>query len=223
MAEAQPFDLILMDMQMPVMDGYSAVARLRQHGLTIPIVALTGNAMKGEEQKCLAAGCSAFLPKPVEIEALLACLRELLPASPVAAGEPAIQEPAPVCAPTPDCEPAAAAVCTPEPAAAAELVPLTSTLPMDDADFREIVGGFVLRLAEQIEAMQAAYQSQDLGQLAALAHWLKGAAGTMGFHAFTEPAMRLEHLARQGALPEAGEALQVIMALSRRVVASAAP
>jgi PAS domain S-box-containing protein len=217
MAEAQPFDLILMDMQMPVMDGYSAVARLRQHGLTIPIVALTGNAMKGEEQKCLAAGCSAFLPKPVEIEALLACLRELLPVAPAPASEPPVEEQAPVS------ETAPAAVGTPEPAAAAELEPLTSTLPMDDADFREIVAGFVVRLAEQIEAMQAAYQSQDLGQLAALAHWLKGAAGTMGFHAFTEPALRLEHLARQGALPELGEALQVVVALSRRVVASAAP
>ena len=70
-ADGEPFDLILMDMQMPVMDGYEATEKLRAQNYQGPIVALTAHAMAEELQKCLLAGCNAHASKPVNRKALL--------------------------------------------------------------------------------------------------------------------------------------------------------
>ena len=76
--EGKPFDAILMDMQMPVMDGYQATQRLRSENYTEPIIAMTAHAMAGDQEKCLKTGCDSYLSKPICREELLDALQKIV-------------------------------------------------------------------------------------------------------------------------------------------------
>lgn len=216
------FDLVFMDMQMPVLDGYAATAQLRERGDRIPVVALTGNAMKGDEQKCLDAGCTGFLSKPVDLDELLRTTAETLDVEAVVADRvetPAIETPTAETTITGSSttvdratDIATSAVSTPTnvpPSSApsssdqgkirrmASLPPIHSTLLDDnDPEFIEIVAGFVEKLNGELEEMRLAVAAGNFQRLAELGHWLKGAGGTMGFAEFTAPARQLETVAK---------------------------
>ncbi len=78
-ATANTYDLLLMDMQMPVMDGFTATTTLRAQGLQTPIMAFTANVTEQDRQRCIAVGCTGFLTKPINIDLLLSTLAEYLP------------------------------------------------------------------------------------------------------------------------------------------------
>ena len=76
-AEAET-DLVVLDMQMPVMDGYETAQALRDRGFTGPILALTANVLAVDRQRCMDAGCDAFLGKPIRVKQLLTVCAGLL-------------------------------------------------------------------------------------------------------------------------------------------------
>jgi CheY-like chemotaxis protein len=203
-ALAEPYDLILMDMQMPVMDGYAATGELRRVGVEIPIIALTAHAMKGFERECLDAGCSGYLSKPVDIDALLEALAGPLNGERVAGDEPFGTT---------------ASLQDPVLATADSGGPLVSRLASNPR-LRPTIEKFVARLTAKVESMEACFDSSDFEQLADLAHWLKGAAGTVGFDAFGEPAELLELLAKERKESEIGAAIEEIRELTERIVIS---
>ena len=75
---SEDFQLVLMDMQMPIMNGYEAVKKLRKNGVKTAIIALTANAMKGDKEKCIEVGCDGYLAKPIDREKFLSILDKYL-------------------------------------------------------------------------------------------------------------------------------------------------
>ncbi|MDR0736311.1 MAG: response regulator [Zoogloeaceae bacterium] len=185
---SQPYDIILMDVQMPVMDGLEATRQLRAMGHALPIVAMTANAMPGDRERCLEAGMNDHLPKPIEPEQLrLMLLRWIRP------------------------DAARAKRAAQEKNHAAEDAPPRATLPhlpglsLEDGLrrvlgkerlYRDLLEKFLTNQAQTLPALRAALAADDRAQLARLAHGLRGVAGNLGAMEISACAARLESICR---------------------------
>jgi HPt (histidine-containing phosphotransfer) domain-containing protein len=144
--------------------------------------------MKGFEQECLDAGCSGYFSKPIDIDLFMEMMAERL------GGQPLEKETG--LAPTPPAgSPPDRVVAEGESGAAG---PIFSKLPGSSGKFRHLIVRFVARLKERLQAVEQARLKGQLKEIAAFAHWLRGAGGTVGFDEFTAPAARLEKLAKEG-------------------------
>ena len=186
--DEQSFDLVLMDMQMPVMDGYEATCRLREQGYTMPVAAMTANAMQGDEDRCKDAGCSHFLMKPIDIDQLFELLAETLGECEQderpAATTPAIGDTVRPGSGVDNRHPREPIVSGRSDVSHRPQV--VSRLLLDDPGLRPAVEKFVRTLLVRLQEMLADFARRDLQSLAEHAHWLKGAGGTVGFEEFHE-------------------------------------
>jgi CheY-like chemotaxis protein len=201
---AHSFDVVLMDIQMPVMDGFQATAALRESekhtGAHMPVIAMTAHALSGYKEKCLAAGMDGYVTKPVQQSLLLEAL----------APYQAVQEPAR--------QPGAAL-----PSANSDrIAPAQSELPdlcqFDRAGFierlmgnqdlaRRVAEAFVAGMPEQLSALAEAVGNSNAQATRYAAHAIKGAAANVGCMGIRNRASKLEQAAESGDL---GDTSQIV-------------
>ncbi|MGB0712201.1 MAG: response regulator [Gammaproteobacteria bacterium] len=196
------YDLILMDCEMPIMNGFDATRALREQGARLPVIAMTAHAMTGDRARCLAAGMDDYISKPVNMKALRAVIEKWLatreepiavndaPSSddgqtaPDTAGEPDIQEPA------------------------LDQATLEALREAMEDEFDLLVEAFIEDSNQLLDDARGAVANDDAELLARAAHSLKSSGGNFGAGRLADLARSLEELGRTGSTLGAGPILE---------------
>jgi DNA-binding response OmpR family regulator len=168
MFAAGVYNLVLMDRQMPVMDGLTATRAIRKWELAnnrapTPIIALTASALKGDQEKCIAAGCTAYLAKPIQLEVLLQAIKDH---STIASHAPIVE-------------------------GARE----NAILVRPNSRVADLIPGFLKNRRQDVIVMIGALDRGDFETVQRLGHDMKGAGGSWGFQAITDIGGELEEAA----------------------------
>ncbi len=172
-ARVLAYDLILMDVQMPVMDGYEATRILRRNEITTPIVALTANAIKGDNEKCLEAGMNDYLPKPFQPEDLLQVITKFAERKPQS-------------------EPAEPVNKVNGSSGITDLSYLQNVSGGDEGFMREMIHTFLENTPNALAEMKEESADAHWVEVARIAHRIKPSVTFMGIHSLKPIVKRLE-------------------------------
>jgi len=196
--QKQRFDLVLMDVQMPEMDGFEATAVIRaqeaETGAHLPIIAMTAHAMKGDRERCLAAGMDAYVAKPIRPEELFEAIDAVTRTSGSRNEQPARQM-----------------------EGVLDRAAALAQMDGDDHLLAEMAGLLLQDCPKQLSAIRAAVAHDDSKLVERTAHKLKGSLGIFGAKEGFEAALRLETMAGGGDLTRAEETLGVLEEALKRL------
>lgn len=192
--DGSPFDVILMDMQMPVLDGCGATRKLRETGYTKPIIALTANILQSDLQACLDAGCNAHSPKPINRQKLIRLIMELTAKETLHSNDSESGT---------DTGPQVTMVVTPEPSATSPDQKQPAAVSFDSKKALKRVGGdhsllvevvniLITVVPDWLHQLSQALLEDDLRVIRRMAHSIKNSAETVGASEVVEIAWQLE-------------------------------
>ena len=232
--EKNIYDIVLMDIQMPVMDGYKATAQIRRmeheclqagsnekksgdasapgfayldHSKRIPIIAMTAHAMKGDREKCIAAGMDDYTPKPINPQEVLEKIEKWTSAERNVSGSETEAE---------------VSKKNPLPDTNEEMPSLdfdkALERAMGDKDFlKMLLEGFIQELPDQIESIKMAIAATDAIMLTEVAHKIKGAAANLSACGISDTAKSLEEIGRSQKMDQADQVLNVMLKEGQRL------